>query len=96
MKKNWNDKFLYRICPGAKAGVFYFFKNVNNARAIAKEVILAMKELSEPFFRAFIGRVQKLGYTDLKNMTQRLEKLVVDMQPQEPEPEQEPENELEV
>ena len=25
-----------------------------------------MKELSEPLFRAFIGRVQKLGYTDLK------------------------------
>lgn len=36
-----------------------------------------MKELSEPLFRAFIGRVQKLGYTDLKNMTQRIEKLVV-------------------
>ncbi|EGW41461.1 hypothetical protein [Desulfosporosinus sp. OT] len=39
-----------------------------------------MKELSEPLFRAFVRRVQKLGYTDLKNMTQRLEKLVVDMQ----------------
>ncbi|WP_068962329.1 hypothetical protein [Desulfosporosinus sp. BG] len=36
-----------------------------------------MKELSEPLFRAFIGRVQKLGNTDLKNMTQRIEKLVV-------------------
>jgi len=45
-----------------------------------------MKKLSEPLFRAFVRRVQKLGYTDLKNMTQRLEKLVVDMQPQEPEP----------
>ena len=55
-----------------------------------------MKGLSEPFYKAFIGRVQKLGYTDLKNMTQSLEKLVADMQPQESEPEQEPENELEV
>lgn len=55
-----------------------------------------MKGLSEPLYKAFIGRVQKLGYTDLKNMTQSLEKLVADMQPQESEPEQEPENELEV
>ena len=55
-----------------------------------------MKELSEPLFKAFDRRAQKLGYTDLKNMIQRLEKLVVDMQPQEPEPEQESENELEV
>ena len=55
-----------------------------------------MKELSEPLFRAFFRRVQKLGYTDLKNMTQRLETLVTDMQPQESELEQESENELEV
>ena len=55
-----------------------------------------MKELSEPLYRAFVRRVQKLGYTVLKKYDQRLEKLVIDMQPQEPEPEQEQENELEV
>ena len=82
--------------PWLEAGVFYFFKNVKNARAITKEVILAMKELSEPLFRAFIGRVQKLGYTDLKNMTKGLRSLLLKMQPQESELEQESENELEV